>query len=257
MPFESNQNFKLAHMIMVEEFFYQKDDVVTPHSNLWGDFNLSLNGTLELMVKDQIYLSPPSYGLWIPPHTEHCCTALEEQLTHYICIRIHPNLCKNLAQETKTLNVRPFLRQTLEEILEQQQLGIPSQNYHLHLLQLLLDQIQNSACYNHYLPQSNHPILKPILQELSNPLYFNQSLSEILKSFQITERHALRLSQEHLKLALSEWRNRAKIIHAISLIQKDYSVKKIGLELGYQHSSSFIEFFKRYTGQTPAQMRNI
>ena len=78
MPFEPNLNFQLDCMIMVEEFFYQKDDVVTPHSNLWGDFNLSLNGTLELMVQDQIYLSPPSYGLWIPPHTEHCCTALEE-----------------------------------------------------------------------------------------------------------------------------------------------------------------------------------
>ncbi|EPH9810664.1 AraC family transcriptional regulator, partial [Acinetobacter baumannii] len=26
--------------------------------------------------------------------------------------------------------------------------------------------------------------------------------------------------------------------------------------LGYQHSSSFIEFFKRYTGQTPVQIRN-
>ena len=54
-------------LISIDEFFYQKHDVVTPHCNLWGDFNLSLNGTLELNVADQIYLSPPNYGLWWNP----------------------------------------------------------------------------------------------------------------------------------------------------------------------------------------------
>lgn len=244
-------------LISVEEFFYQKHDVVTPHSNLWGDFNLSLNGTLELNVAEQTYLSPPSYGLWIPPQTEHCCTAVDDQLTHYICISIHPQLCQSLSQSTKTLSIRPFLRHTIEEVLEQQKQGIPSSPYYQHLLELLVDQIQNSVCYEHYLPQTNHPTLKPILEHLSDTTRFPQSLQEILDTFQITERHALRLSQEHLKLSLSEWRNRAKIIYAISLIQQGVSIKKISLDLGYQHTSSFIEFFKRYTHQTPAQMRNL
>lgn len=246
-----------SNLISVEEFFYQKHDVVTPHCNLWADFNLSLNGTLELTVADQTYLSPPSYGLWIPPQTEHCCTAVDDLLTHYICIRLHPQLCQQLSSNTQTLSIRPFLRHTIEEILDQQKQGIPCPTYHQHLLQLLVDQIQNSPCYEHYLPQTNHPILKPILEQLSDTQQFNRGLQEILDSFQITERHALRLSQDSLKLSLSEWRNRAKIIHAISLIQQGFSVKKISLELGYQHTSSFIEFFKRYTQQTPAQMRNI
>ena len=246
-----------SNLISIEEFFYQKHDVVTPHSNLWGDFNLSLNGTLELTIADQTYLSPPNYGLWLPPQTEHCCTAVDDQLTHYICIRIHPQLCHQLAHQTKTLNVRPFLKQTIAEILDQQKQGLPSPQYYEHLLQLLVDLIQNSDCYEHYLPQSNHPILKPILACLADTSRFNQSMQEILDSVQITERHALRLSQEHLKLSLSEWRNRAKIIYAISCIQQGQSIKRIALDLGYQHSSSFIEFFKRYTGQTPAQMRNL
>jgi hypothetical protein len=48
-----------SNLISVEEFFYQKHDVVTPHCNLWGDFNLSLNGTLELTVADQTYYHRP------------------------------------------------------------------------------------------------------------------------------------------------------------------------------------------------------
>ena len=243
-------------LISIDEFFYQKHDVVTPHCNLWGDFNLSLNGTLELNVADQIYLSPPNYGLWIPPQTEHCCTAVNEHLTHYICIRIHPTLCQSFAQLTQTLNVRPFLRQTITEILEQQKQRCSDPEYYEQLLQLLFRQIQKSTHYQHYLPQSNHPILKPILDRLSETQHFHLSLQEILDQVQISERHALRLSQQQLQMSLSEWRNRSKIIYAISQIQQGVSIKKIGLELGYQHSSSFIEFFKRFTGQTPAQMRH-
>ena len=243
-------------LISIDEFFYQKHDVVTPHCNLWGDFNLSLNGTLELNVADQIYLSLPNYGLWIPPQTEHCCTAVNDLLTHYICIRIHPTLCQSFAQLTQTLNVRPFLRQTITEILEQQKQRCSDPEYYEQLLQLLFRQIQKSTHYQHYLPQSNHPILKPILDRLSETQHFHLSLQEILDQVQISERHALRLSQQQLQMSLSEWRNRSKIIYAISQIQQGVSIKKIGLELGYQHSSSFIEFFKRFTGQTPAQMRH-
>ena len=247
----------LSSFISVEEFFYQKHDVVTPHCNLWGDFNLSLNGTLELTVAEHIYLSPPNYGLWIPPHTEHCCTAINEQSTHYICVRIHPKLCQSLAFETKTLTIRPFLRHTIAEVLDQQKQGLSSSAYYEHLLQLLLDQIQSSSCYQHYLPHSDHPILKPILERLADTSLFHKSLQEILESIQVSERHALRLSQDQLHLSLSEWRNRAKIIYAISQIQLNTSIKKIALELGYQHTSSFIEFFKRYTGNTPAQMKHL
>ena len=73
----------------------------------------------------------------------------------------------------------------------------------------------------------------------------------------MSERHLLRLSQQELQLSLSEWRNRAKILYAIAQIRQGMTVKKLAYELGYQHSSSFIEFFKRYTEQTPAQLRDI
>ena len=55
-------------------------------------------------------------------------------------------------------------------------------------------------------------------------------------------------------MSISEWRNRSKIIYAIMQLHHGQSIKKIGLELGYKQSSSFIEFFKRYTGQTPTQL---
>lgn len=246
----------IEQYIEVDDFFYQKDEIVAPHSSLWGDFNFSLNGILEYEIEEQIYLSPPNYGLWLPPQTAHTSIALDEQITHYVCIRIHPSLCGDFASCTKTLSIRPFLRHLVHEILEQKQKGSATMDYR-HLLQVLVDQLKAAPAYEHYLPQSNHVSLKPLLQQLSSPALFHKSLQQLLNNASMSERHLLRLSQQELQLSLSEWRNRAKILYAITQIRQGKTVKKLAYELGYQHSSSFIEFFKRYTEQTPAQLRDV
>ncbi|MEG2081567.1 MAG: hypothetical protein RRZ68_08450, partial [Oscillospiraceae bacterium] len=155
----------IEQYIEVDDFFYQKDEIVAPHSSLWGDFNFSLNGILEYEIEQQIYLSPPNYGLWLPPQTAHTSIALAEQITHYVCIRIHPALCGDFASCTKTLSIRPFLRHLVHEILEQKQKSSTTLDYR-HLLQVLVDQLKAAPAYEHYLPQSNHVSLKPLLQQL-------------------------------------------------------------------------------------------
>lgn len=265
----------LKQWIEIEEFHYQKDEVITQHSSLWGDFNFSLNGLLEFSIAEQKYLSPPNYGIWIPPHTAHCSTAIDVHTTHYICIRIHPELCQQLSSSCKTLSIQPFFRHTVAELLRlkastdphanshpattlatQQQHPSRDRDYQGNLLRVLFDQIQQAPAYDQYLPQSHHPSLEPILKQLSQPARFKHSLQQILADFDVSERHILRLSQQQLQLPISEWRNRAKIIYAIAELRQGVTIKKIGYDLGYQHSSSFIDFFKRYTGQTPAQMRD-
>ena len=141
------------------------------------------------------------------------------------------------------------------QILAQQKQNA-SPEYLEHLRQVLFDQLKQAPAYSHYLPQSTHPILAPILAQLADPELFNLSLQQILHNVSISERHLLRLSQQELQLSLSEWRNRAKIIFAINQIRQGMTIKQLAYVLGYHHSSSFIEFFKRYTGQTPIQLKN-
>ena len=242
----------LRECIQLDEFFYQKDEIVNAHSSLWGEFNLSLNGILEYEIEQQRYLSPPHYGLWIPPQTAHTSIALDHHTTHYICIRIHPQFTTLFSDQTQTLSVHPFLRAVILELIEQQKHHAHPQ-HQTHLLSVLLDQLTTAPRYEHYLPSTHHHLLAPILTQLSNPDFFHCSLQQILQHSHLSERHLLRLSQQELQLSLSEWRNRAKMIYAMNQLHQGHSVKRIALNLGYQHPSSFTEFFKRYTGHTPAQ----
>lgn len=247
----------LSTMIEIDEFHYQKDDIVTAHASIWGDFNFSLNGLIEYNIEQKRFLSPPNYGIWIPPQTVHCSTAIAEHSTHYICIRIHPNLCHLLPETCSTLSILPFFRQTISELLRLKQQQQMATDYYHHLLQILFDQLTLAPIHQQYLPQSDHPRLNPILKALSDPERFQQSLQQVLAEFSLSERHILRLSQQQLQLPLSEWRNRVKIVFSIHQLQQGIAIKRIAYQLGFQHSSSFIHFFKQRTGQTPAQLRDI
>lgn len=247
--------------IEVEQFYYQRNEVIQPHCSLWGDFNLSLNGLLEFQVDNTQFLSPPNYAIWIPPHTEHCSLALDHAITHYICIRIHPSLCQYFSDQCKTISLTSFFQQCLAEYLNDQHDNVQPEpaikrKYKQHLLEIIFDQLRMATTHDHYLPQSHLAILKDILNQLKHPARFQHSLTQILSEFEISERHCARLSQQHLGMSLAEWRNRAKIIFAIEALQQGQGVKKIAYELGYKHSSSFISFFKRYTGKTPIAFRN-
>jgi AraC-like DNA-binding protein len=245
---------ELEKYITVVEFIYNQNDVVDPHASIWGDFNFCLNGILEYEIEGNLQLSPPSYGLWIPPRTTHHCMAVDQNKTHYVGIRIHPDLCDYFSKHAEILAVRPFFRNLVEEIISFQSNTDNMQQYR-HLLQVLLDQLVDAPKYNHYLPQSHHPILKDILQTLTEPQNLALNLKDALAEAPITERHLLRLCQQELNLSISEWRNRAKILYAITQLRQGHSIKKVGYDLGYNHSSSFIEFFKRHTDQTPNQLK--
>lgn len=244
----------IEQQIEIFEAHYTATDTVYPHSCIWGDFNFCLNGVFEYEIQGQHHLSPASYGLWIPPHTEHCSTAIDDQPIHYVAIRLAPHLCTQFPKQTEVFSIQPFFRLLVQEILHFPHTQSDIQPYR-HLLQVLLDQLRTAPKHHHYLPPSHNVILKPILAFLSQVENFQLSLQQCLAHFPLSERQLLRLSQTELNMSLSEWRNRAKIIYAIQQLRSGQSIKALSFELGYQHSSSFIEFFKRYTGKTPSQHR--
>ncbi|RKG29235.1 AraC family transcriptional regulator [Acinetobacter tianfuensis] len=244
----------IEQQIEIFSKYYNPSEAVYPHSCLWGDFNFCLNGIFEYNIEGQHHLSPPSYGLWIPPQTEHCSAAIDDQPIHYAVIRIAPEACVEFSDRTEVLSIRPFFRALVEEALELKLKQTSVQHYR-HILQVIYDQLLTAPKHQHYLPQSHHSQLQPVLKRLSYTADFHLSLQQCLKNTHLSERQLLRLSQMELQMSLSEWRNRAKIIYALQQLKTGTSIKALSYQLGYQHSSSFIEFFKRYTGKTPSQLR--
>lgn len=57
-------------------------------------------------------------------------------------------------------------------------------------------------------------------------------------------------------MSLHEWRQRLKVMKAMSLLNQGYTIESIALDLGYASSSAFIYMFKRWMNYTLISLEN-
>lgn len=239
---------------IVDCFFnqYPQNAWIESHTVAWGELNFALNGVLDMEVNQKHYISPPQYAIWLPPHTPH--SAYSTTSTGYVTLCVALAYCAKLPQEVKLIEITPILLSIVQDFI-QRQMTHPKTVADQRLAMVLIDQIQQSTCYNHYLPWSSHSKLEPILKQFQQHPASLITLQQCAALANISERHLLRLSQQELHMSFNEWKNRAKLLIAISMLNQLCSVKHIASHLGYQSSSAFISMFHRLTGKTPEQMR--
>ncbi len=148
-----------------------------------------------------------------------CSFAIDDQPIRYVAILLQPHIyVKNFQSKQR------FLAFNLSSVCWwKKRYHVSAQpdeiERYRHLLQVLLDQLLHAPKHQHYLPQSHHVVLKPILEFLARSEHFVLSLQQCLSQFSLSERQLLRLSQTELNMSLAEWRNRAKIVYAIQKLE--------------------------------------
>ena len=143
-------------------------------------------------------------------------------------------------------------------MLNHLQLNVPKPPYtqqYNKLLDVILDQLAIAPIAGSYLPDSNDPLLRRALIYLQENPANNCSLRELAEKIGTSERTLARKSQRDLAMPLSEWRQRLKVMCAITMLQTRMSVESIALELGYSSASAFIVMFKRLLNTTPDEYR--
>ena len=120
-----------------------------------------------------------------------------------------------------------------------------------------MDQLQHAELIGSYLPHTEHHALKQILDFLHAHPADQSTLESLAKRINMTERTLARLSQKELAMSLNEWRQRLKVMKAMSLLNEGRTVESIALDLGYANASAFINMFKRWMILTPDQFRKL
>ncbi|TEU26898.1 AraC family transcriptional regulator [Alkanindiges illinoisensis] len=231
---------------------YAQNAVIEAHCVPWGELNFALYGVINLHAENTNYISPPQYAIWLPPNTAH--SAHSQANTCYITLVIAQEYCAVLPTGIKLIEISPILLSIVHEFIRRD-IRRPETPADQRLAQVLIDQIQQARCYDHYLPWSYHAKLEPVLQQIQQQPASLVTLQQCAELAGLSERHLLRLSQQELGMSLNEWRSRAKLLLAIDLLDKQHSIKSIACYLGYQSSSAFIGMFQRMTGKSPSQLR--
>ncbi|CAM3697642.1 AraC family transcriptional regulator [Rouxiella silvae] len=222
------------------------------HSHRWSQIICVKSGVLAMQVAGQRYLAPPEFALWIPAGTVH--SSYNRKTTRFYAIDIATHLDAGLPKTPCLLNLTPVFNAIAEDCFSRG-LSVPITESDVRMSQVLLDQIAVCPCLSTYLPNSDDKLLAPILSALEKDPANNLSLAEWAKRVYTSERTLSRRCQDELGMAFSEWRQRLRFLHAISLLEQGKSVREVALDVGYSSSSAFITMFVQISGTTPQRFR--
>lgn len=216
----------------------------------WGEFVYSFSGVTEVKMGEQHFLAPPHLGLWIAPDTEH--TGFNHQEAVHCSIYIRRDLCASMPAQSCALIVSPLLRAILDH-LRACHATPGTGRAHARLLRVLADQIAACPRTGSFVPRTDDAQLEAILQVLRERPDDNRTLAELAADFHMSERTLMRRCQRELGMSLTQWRQRVRMINALSLLRNGRPVEAVALDMGYATSSAFIAMFRRLTGTSPGR----
>ena len=222
------------------------------HRHAWGEFVYSFSGVIEVKLETQHVVAPPQLGIWLPPDVEH--VGLNREAAMHSSLYVAVELCAALPGEACALSVNPLSRALLEHLRDHVP-DVPPSEKDIRLMRVLVDQLAHATRVASYLPRSEDQILSEVLLALENDPADNRSLAEWAVAFHSTERTLSRRCQRDLGMSFAEWRQRLRVIKALSRLESGEKVSTIALDLGYASASAFVAMFRKMTGVTPDEHR--
>ncbi len=223
-----------------------------PHQHSWGEFIYSFSGVLELIAEGNVFRVPSSYALWLPPNTSHYGFNRHESL--HCSLYIDPELARQLPEQPCALIMTPLIREMLSHL----SVSPPTTPYTpeaRRFIDVIFDLLRTVSSTGSYLPHSTDPLLMRLLNYFEQNPACQQPLKQLAKELGTTERTLARKAQRDLGIALTEWRQRLRVVRAMPMLEKGEKVETISLELGYSTSSAFIAMFKKHMNITPDEYR--
>lgn len=217
-------------------------------SHAAGQFVHALSGVIEVGMGGQVFLAPPQYGVWIPPHLEHA--SRNRHAASYATVYVPEPLCAALPAQACTMVISPLIQAVLETLRERG-IAAPRNPPEQRLFEVLLDVLRVAPGHDSYLPTSQDPLLSRVLDALQASPWDNRPLAEWAGTVHTTERTLARRCERDLHMSLGEWRQRLKVVRGIALLEAGRAVKDVALELGYSAPSAFIAMFHKQLGVTP------
>ena len=251
-------------------FQYRHDPALSmypSHGHAWGEFVYAYDGMMQINIGEQQLITPPHYGIWLPPYLEH--SGMNRTDVKHGTLYVHEQLCTKVSDQAGILLITTLVSALFEHLksehLKLEHLKSESESQlahskidpdaHLRVLQVILDQLAQATHIGSYLPSTAHPALKILLDYLHDHPADNSSLKRLAERINMTERTLARHSQSELGMSIHEWRQRLKVMKAMNMLSEQKSVENIAFDLGYASTSAFISMFKRWMNTTPDQFR--
>ncbi len=211
------------------------------HELLW-----STTGNVTVEAAGQLWLVPPSLGIWLPAGTPHRVRASAGAVTY--ATFLSPEL---VAVDWTTVVGIPMSR-LLRELLLHNQNEEMSAEARLRLQRVGVDLIRPVRAVSLDIPLPKTPELLTIAERIIADPADGRTTEEWARMIGLSGRTLMRWFQRDTGVSLTQWRILVRVRSALIDIAAGKPVGAVSRRLGYANPSTFIDLFRQVTGHTPA-----
>ncbi len=222
------------------------------HSHETGQLLYLSEGITHLSIPGLQAVISPSRAAWIPPNLEH--STVMNKAHHYqslyIDTQVHPDLPKHFCIK----QVSPLLRQMILDVEHWQEPWDESSIYGLKA-QVLAYEITAASEVPIQVPSPSDRRLAIVCEQLMRQPDIKHSLKEWGQIVGASDKTLSRLFKSDLGISFHHWRLHVRMMHAVSLLDKNLSSTDIALAIGYCSDSAFTHAFNGYFGYPPGEYK--
>lgn len=228
---------------------YPAGHVIEPHKHLRGQLVYAEHGVVMLVAEGGSWIVPPTRAVWIPAGTLHNLRCIGAVRMRSLYVR--PDVTPHLSPRAQAVAVSPLLR---ELILAAVAVVPPyaADSRDGRVMRLLLDELQALPVLPLHLPQPADARLRRICSRLAERLDDTSTLADWAAELAVDARTIQRLFARETGMTFGQWRQQARLLHALERLALGDKVVDVALALGYDSPSAFATMFKRQFGETPS-----
>lgn len=240
---------------IVSAIEHSKNERITKnHKHSRGQLLGSTQGFLSILSEGQHWVIPATHGLWVPPNVYHELISSQGSFKVW-SVYVKDEYCHNLPVKTCMFELTNLLREAIirtfqwhNEIFNLVQLNISG---------VIIDEIRTMPHVDLILPMpSDRRLLKIAITITKNP-GDTRHINEWAAWAGISVRTLTRRFICETGLNFSQWRQRARLLCALEMIEMEKPITDIALSLGYNNISTFIALFRKNFGISPGRYKSF
>lgn len=218
------------------------------HAHPNGQILYAIEGVMIVTSAQGIWVVPPNRAVWIVPDLVH-----EVRMRGAVKIRtifVDPGYAPGLPQESCVLAVSALMRELILAAMDVP-LDHDPDSREARLMRLILDEVVRLEVVRLHLPLPKDARLARLCAGLQRDLSDSSGAEVWGARLGISGKTVHRLFQQETGLSFGQWRQQARLLHALERLAEGARVIDAALDAGYASQSAFTAMFRREFGLPP------
>lgn len=229
---------------------YPLNAQIEPHAHGKHQLVYAIQGVMVVHTAAGVWIVPPTRAIWMPAGTTHWIRCVGTVLMRSLFVR--PDAAADLPRSAQAVGVSPLLRELISAAAE---IALPyaANSRDGRLMRLLLDELHALPILPLHLPQPSDPHLQRICAQLQGAPDDLSTLADWAVQLGVDAKTIQRRFARETGMTFGQWRQQARLLHALERLAQGDKVLDVALALGYDSPSAFAAMFRRQFGQSPSR----